>query len=156
MKGKITQEVEIVEFKKDFEDEVVNLVGRELRSWKVIPQSDKPVTDADLYNIPKLYSARSRFWVALRNGGVIGTVGIRELGKKRAKLKRMFVLDQYHGTGIGQMLLDKALTFARKQGYKEVILNSHYLFTRSHRFYEKNGFVFQGKKTDRLRFKLRL
>lgn len=78
---------------------------------------------------------------------MIGTVAIRDFGDDIAKLKRMFVDHDYHGKGVGQKLLDHALDFAKVQGFREVILNTHPLMKRAHRFYEKNGFVKVGDDT---------
>ncbi len=147
---------DITEYNDEFQKAVINLVGKELRSWKVLAPSDDPITDEDLYNIPTLYAGRNRFWVALKDGEVIGTVGVREFKDDTAIIRRMFVLDEFHGAGVGQSLLDTAIRFVRKNKYKEIILNSHPLLTRSHRFYQKNGFVLEGKDKERLHFRLKL
>ena len=52
----------------------------------------------------------------------------------------MFVATPYHGQAVGQRLLDHALEFARAEHYKQIILNTHPLMHRAHRFYERNGF----------------
>jgi N-acetylglutamate synthase-like GNAT family acetyltransferase len=132
---------EIVEFNEGHRDQVIKVIDTVLKNLEVIPASDELIDDEDLYKIPEVYKGRGRFWVALEQGRVIGTVAIREIDSNVAKLNRMFVLMEYHGTGAGQTLLNKALDFARQQGYKEVILNTHLLMKRAHHFYEKNGFV---------------
>jgi len=87
---------------------------------------------------------------------VIGTVAIRDMGGDTAKLNRMFVLSNYHGKDVGQTLLDHAIAFAKKQGYKEVILNTHLLMKRAHHFYEKNGFKKVKKEQDKYHYKMDL
>lgn len=72
---------------------------------------------------------------------MVGTAAIKEIDITTAKLKRMFVLTKYHGLGVGQALLDHAIKFARSNGYKEIVLNTHFVMKRAHRFYEKNGFI---------------
>ncbi len=131
---------QIVEYEPQHMRQIIDVVGKVLRDQKVIPDSDEPVDDDDLYRIPEIYTRRSRFWVCLKSGTVIGTVAIREMNTTTARLNRMFVLTEYHGQGIGQLLLDHAITFARSQNYKEVILNTHPFMKRAHRFYERNGF----------------
>jgi GNAT superfamily N-acetyltransferase len=49
-------------------------------------------------------------------------VAIRDMGGNVAKLNRMFVLVDYHGTGIGQILLDQALDFASEKKFSKIIL----------------------------------
>ena len=78
------------------------------------------------------------------------------MGGNTAKLNRMFVLSNYHGKGVGQALFDHAIAFAKKQGYKEIILNTHFLMKRAHRFYEKNGFKQVRKEQDKYHYKMDL
>lgn len=122
-------------------DQVIGVIDRVLKDIKVIPESDKKIDDEDLYQIPVAYSGKGRFWVATEKEKVIGTVAIRDMGNNIAKLNRMFVLVDYHGSGVGQKLLDMAINFAKDQEYSEIILNTNLLMHRAHRFYEKNGFV---------------
>lgn len=98
------------------------------------------VRDADLDHINQIYSGRSRFFLAIKKNWVIGTVAIKEKNKQLAKLRRLFILTKYHGTGIGQLLLDKALQFAKEQRFKKIGADTSVVMKRAQRFYEKNGF----------------
>lgn len=147
---------QIIEFQPQYRDQVIDVIGKVLRQLKVILQSDEPLTDEDLYKIPEVYSGKGKFWVAIYDGKVIGTVAIKDMGQQVAKLNRMFVLFDYHGKGVGQGLLNEALAFAKDQGYKEIILNTHKLMKRAHHFYEKNGFRMVGKKSDKYHYRLDL
>lgn len=146
----------IVEFRPEYRNRVIEIVGKGLMELGVIPKLEKPLNDEDLYKIPKVYKERGRFWVAVENDRVIGTVAIRDMGSNVAKLKRMFVLSSYHGTGIGQALLNHAIKFTKQQGYKEIILNTHLLMKGAHHFYEKNGFKKVGKDLDKYHYRLEL
>lgn len=146
---------EIEEFKPEYTDQVKAVVHTVLYNLGIGKRegaaeiSEQPNRDADLDEIPKIYNGRGRFWVVVRNGKVIGTVAIRDMGGKTAKLNRMFILTQYHGTGVGQGLLDHALNHAREQGFEEVILNTDQLMQRAHRFYERNGFIKTGVRENK-------
>lgn len=140
---------DIEEYSKKYKNQVIDVIGRTLSDISVISKKDLPLDDDDLQKIPKIYTKKGRFWVAVKNGQVIGTVGVKDMGDKTAKLKRMFVLVGHHGTGVGQKLLDHAIDFARSQGYKKIILNTHMLMKRAHKFYEKNNFVKKDKKGDK-------
>ena len=154
--GMTKRKFQITEFDRKYQDQVIEVVGKVLMELKVIPESDKPLQDEDLYQIPEVYKDRGRFWVALEGKEVIGTVAIRDMGGFTAKLNRMFVLSNYHGKGVGQALFEHAIVFAKKQGYKEVVLNTHFLMKRAHHFYKKNGFKRIGKGKDRYYYKLQL
>jgi GNAT superfamily N-acetyltransferase len=147
---------QIVEFEQKYQDQVIEVVGKGLMELKVIPKSDEPLQDEDLYQIPDVYRGRGRFWIAVMGDKIIGTVAIRDMGGNTAKLNRMFVLSDYHGKGVGQALFDHAIAFAKEQGYKEVILNTHLLMERAHHFYEKNGFKRVDKEKDKYHYKMDL
>lgn len=137
---------------------VIDVVGKTLVGEKVIPETDLPLDDEDLQNIAHYYSGKSRFWVAEQNGRVIGTIGLKDKGENIAKLRRMFVMHALHGTGIGQKLLNTALSYAKQQGFVQIVLNTHDYMKRAHHFYEKNGFILKstGSKPHARRYELSL
>ncbi len=146
----------IVEFQPKYKNQVIDLIGETLKELRVIPNTNEPLDDEDLFKIPEIYSGRGKFWIALVNNQLIGTVAIRDMGNNQAKLNRMFVLSKYHGKKVGQDLLDTALNFARKQKFKEVTLNTHLLMKRAHHFYEKNGFQKIKEEADKFHYQLAL
>ena len=132
---------QIVEFAPEHAGQVIALISRVLRDQKVLPESDEPIRDDDLYHIAENYREPGRFWVYLSGERVLGTVALLESTSSTAQLKCMFVATACHGQGIGQALLDRALDFARARQYSEMILSTHPLMQRAHRFYERNGFA---------------
>lgn len=131
----------IREYSEDDKLAVIDVVGKTLVGEKVIPSSELPIDDADLQNIFEYYSGKSRFWVAEQAGKVIGTIALKDNGVGIGKLRRMFVLHALHGSGVGQKLLDTALSYAKNNRFIKIILNTHANMKRAHRFYEKNGFI---------------
>lgn len=148
--------IKIIEFKPKFQRGVVVLIDEILKELKVIPDEEKLIDDEDLFKIPKVYSGKGRFWIAIVGNEVVGTVAIRDMGKGKAKLNRMFVKKQLRGTGLGQKLLNRALRYAKKQRFENILLNTHFLMKRAHRFYEKNGFKKTGKGEDKYYYSLAL
>lgn len=134
----------IKEYEDKYKQQIKEVIGKTLVDISVLDRDELPIDDEDLDRINEIYCGKGKFWIAIENDKVIGTVAIKDMGGDVAKLKRMFVLTDYHGSGVGQKLLDLALSHAKKQGFRKVILNTHELMHRAHRFYEKNGFV---KKT---------
>ena len=139
---------EITEYESHYQSQVIDLIDTILRQQEVIPIDSPKINDADLFCIQEIYSGKGKFWVAVENGVVVGTVAIREIDEKTAKLNRMFVRQDLHGQGVGQELLTTALSFAKEQGYREILLHTHTNMKRAHRFYEKNGFTKTGEKQD--------
>ncbi|HMN87406.1 MAG TPA: GNAT family N-acetyltransferase, partial [Bauldia sp.] len=56
------------------------------------------------------------------------------------ELTKVYADPAFRGTGLAQALFGEALTFAKADGYAEMMLWSDTRFTRGHRFYEKLGF----------------
>ena len=102
---------------------------------------EDPRALADLDDVDREYVAGGGiFAVVLDNGNVVGTGGIRRLDHDTGELRRMFLLDQCRGLGVGRLLGEYLLGHARRQGFARVRLRTHYSLTRSHRLYEQLGF----------------
>ncbi|HVU54435.1 MAG TPA: GNAT family N-acetyltransferase [Puia sp.] len=97
----------------------------------------------DLLDIPGFFLRDGgNFWLALVDGRVAGCIALKNIGKGRAALRKMFVDARYRGRqyGIGQGLLDRLLSWAGEKNYKEILLGTTDKFLAAHRFYERNGF----------------
>jgi GNAT superfamily N-acetyltransferase len=110
--------------------------------------------DSDLLQIEKHYSEADggSFWVAERStennknnshSQIVGTIAIRNLKQLEStcELKRMYVLKEFRRLGIGQMMLDIAIDFARKVGYSRIVLDSSKRLDTARALYLKTGFV---------------
>ena len=80
------------------------------------------------------------FLVALDGDQIIGTGAIRRLDDETAEMRRMWLLPDYHGRGIGYRLAEELFTFARAAGYRRVRLSTSDVQRRAIRFYERLGF----------------
>lgn len=147
---------QIIRFEPQYQAEVALLIGQVLKDIGVMPDLDGPLDDDDLRQIPGLFSGRGCFWLALEAGTLIGTAALQDTGGDTAKLKCMFVRLDRHGIGVGQALLNEALALARAGGFARLVLSTHVLMTRAHRFYEKNGFTRTGQDGDVCAYELRL
>ncbi len=84
---------------------------------------------------------RGVFLVALDGDQLIGTGAIRPHDKTTAELKRLWLLEAYHGQGIGYRLTAELLAFCRAAGYRRVWLSTDdKVQRRAIRFYERLGF----------------
>ena len=103
------------------------------RWWDGLPDVDDW---ARVYGPP-----RGTFLVALDGERIIGTGAIRPINEETAELKRMWLLEAYHGRGIGYRLINELFHFARAAGYRRVWLSTDKdVQTRAIRFYERLGF----------------
>jgi GNAT superfamily N-acetyltransferase len=94
----------------------------------------------DLLRIAKDYRDGG-FWVALDSReAIVGSIGLLVYGRTGV-LKKFFVTRIYRGSGgpaIG--LLNVLLTRARRLELTDIVLDTPSVATRSHGFYERNGF----------------
>jgi hypothetical protein len=60
---------------------------------------------------------------------------------KALEIERIYVLKEYHGKSVGQLLYDKAIQIARKKSAEYVWLGVWEENLRAINFYKKNGFV---------------
>lgn len=83
------------------------------------------------------------FWVAERDGVVVGCVGIRSaelvLAGSDCSLERLYVLPEARGTGLGAALLLTAVDGARNRGWRCLEIWSDKLLGDAHRLYERHG-----------------
>ena len=80
------------------------------------------------------------FLVALNGEQIIGSGALRKLDDETAELKRMWLLEAYHGQGIGYRLLSQLVDFAIQHGYARIRLQTSPEQIRALNFYRKFGF----------------
>lgn len=111
-----------------------------------ISATDQP----DLSDIPSFYqSGTGGFWVAEHMGAIVGTIGLKDIGRKQAALRKMFVSSQFRGRdhGVAAKLLETLVAHAGRMGVADIYLGTTDAFLAAHRFYAKNGFAEIGKAT---------
>jgi len=105
-----------------------------------ITAADQP----DLAVISDFYqSGKGQFWVAVCNGRIVGTIGLKDIGNQQTALRKMFVAADVRGRehGVAARLLAELMAHAQAQGIKDIFLGTTDKFLAAHRFYEKNGFA---------------
>jgi N-acetylglutamate synthase-like GNAT family acetyltransferase len=97
----------------------------------------------DIYNISGTYQkdADSNFWLALNNEELVGTVGLLNKTDKVAYLKRMVVKKEFRKQSLGQQLLQTAIMFAKKHGFKTIYAGTVSENPDAIKFYEHHGFL---------------
>lgn len=101
---------------------------------------DHELDDMDNYRELYIPEKRGLFLVVLDDGRVVGTGALRKKTDEVAELKRIWLLEEYHGRQIGYRVVNQLLDFAREQGYKSVYLESTQRQKRALAFYRRMGF----------------
>lgn len=96
----------------------------------------------------ELNDKNSEFYFATLDNDVIGYLKINfgqsqtELQDDKAvEIERIYVLKEFHGKNVGQLLYDKAISIARQKNADYVWLGVWEENLRAINFYKKNGFV---------------
>ncbi len=134
--------VDVVPFTRALQDDVIELILtiQQVEFGFNIRAEDQP----DLLGVEDFYqTGAGGFWVALVDGKPVGTIALRDIGKRQGALRKMFVKVAYRGRehGVAETLLRTLLKSAKAGGIEEVFLGTTEKFLAAHRFYEKHGFV---------------
>ncbi|MBK9152366.1 MAG: GNAT family N-acetyltransferase [Saprospiraceae bacterium] len=96
----------------------------------------------------ELSDNNAEFFFATLDNNIIGYLKLNfgpsqtELQDNKAvEIERIYVLKEYHGKGVGQMLYDQAIKIARQKNADYVWLGVWEENPRAINFYKKNGFV---------------
>ena len=97
----------------------------------------------ELSEFLKRYNGRrDGFWTVLADGRVEGSMTIDGMHaeSKGAHLRWFIISDALQGKGIGNRLMDTAISFCRNRGYKKIYLWTFEGLNAARHLYEKNGF----------------
>ncbi len=97
----------------------------------------------DIQDIPEFYQAdqKSNFWVAVNEKEeVIGTIGLSDCKNNKGYVSRLIVKKDERRKGMGKLLLDTLLNFAKSREYEEIYLSTSEDMEAANSFYVKNGF----------------
>lgn len=96
----------------------------------------------------ELNNLNSQFYIAYSNDDVVGYLKINfgdaqteSFNENALEVQRIYVLQNFHGKNIGQLLLDEVKKIAKSTGVDSVWLGVWEENHRAIRFYTKNGFV---------------
>jgi N-acetylglutamate synthase-like GNAT family acetyltransferase len=110
-------------------DKMIELIATEFKL---------PISNPNKASSPVL----DKFWVALDDNTIMGTVGVINIEGEFSMLKMMFVKKEYRGKeySIASMLLNKVFDWCNSQGVDTIYLGTMEQFKAAHKFYENNGF----------------
>jgi molybdopterin-guanine dinucleotide biosynthesis protein A/GNAT superfamily N-acetyltransferase len=127
-------EVRIVPFEQRHLSGFASLVSDTLPEFGFEPDPD---LDPDLDDPGGYYAA---LWIAERNGEVVGSVALRDLGDGALELKRMYLRPAQRGRGLGRRLLTIAVDAARERGATMIRLDTSERMETAQALYEAYGF----------------
>lgn len=87
------------------------------------------------------------YFICEDHGACVGYIKLVEgthydgIGDHAIELEKIYVLHTYFGTTAGKLLMDKAISYSREQGFKNLFLGVWQENKRAVAFYNKTGFT---------------
>jgi putative acetyltransferase len=102
------------------------------------------ITDPEVDDMATAYSGeRAAYWVITSGAKVLGGAGVGPLDgtdDDTCELRKMYLLPELRGLGMGRRLLDLCLRTAEEMGYRRCYLETLSHMAQAQALYEANGF----------------
>lgn len=79
-------------------------------------------------------------WIAEYEGRIAGSAAVVRDGPETARLRIVYVEPEARGLGLGHKLVGACIDFARRQGYREMVLSTYSVLAAARRVYQSAGF----------------
>ena len=141
----------IEEIRPEFDDAICRIIKEIGRDYGAIGEGFGP-SDAEVLNMSRHYNkmTKSVYLIARVDDQVMGGCGIAsfEGSEDVCELRKLFLLPESRGLGIGKALTERCLEFALSQGYKQCYLDTLSNMKSAIALYERLGFKHLDKPLD--------
>ena len=121
---------------------IKQIVFNVLKEYGLHP--DEKGKDLDLDDIEKNYVRPNGFFGAVidvHTNSIVGTFGLCRIDDYTCELRKMYLIKQFRGKGIGQSMLETAIEIAKHKKYKRLILETIAPLKEAISLYKKFDFV---------------
>lgn len=122
----------------------LNAVGELLRKYAALRGYDAALGDieAEIKELPAPYHPPQGCLLLARHPSQrpLGCIAFKALNPLRCEMKRMFVMPDWRGQGIGRQLAEALVIEAKAAGYREIVLDSHPHMQAAQGLYASLGF----------------
>lgn len=143
MTGEQLVAFEILEIQPEHDHDIRNIIKKVGEEFGAIGEGFGP-SDAEVEAMSAHYSDQnaSLYLVTKIDGRIVGGCGVAPFNGSSytCELRKLFLLQESRGLGIGKELLGRCLTYASQKGYKECYLDTLSSMKSAISLYEKFGF----------------
>lgn len=128
----IVDGLDYIEEVKELIIEYINSLNRDLSFQNI---------NSELNSLKTKYSyPNGRIITAIVGDKVVGCVAFYKHSSKRCEMKRLYVKKEYRNLKIGNTLVENIISLAKKDGYREMVLDTIKPLTSAINLYKKFGF----------------
>ncbi len=121
------------------EARILDLVRTALADYGLIVNPEE--TDKDITDLNRYYFENNGWFAVIDEGiRIIGSYGIFRISNTVCELRKMYLLPEFQGRGLGTYMMEDALKQARELGYTEMVLETNTLLDKAIHLYRKFGF----------------
>ena len=134
------------------------LIASVLTEYGLTPEASG--ADQDVYHIETAYwQAGGEFWVVQQQEKLVGTAGYYPIqrGKNAVEIRKMYLLPEVRGLGLGRFLLRSLEERIAEQGFEQIWIETASVLKEAVQLYESSGYQpgtgVETKRCDRIYFK---
>ncbi|CAN5220873.1 hypothetical protein BH20ACI2_BH20ACI2_28940 [soil metagenome] len=131
-------EIQIVRFDEAFAADFARLNYEWIEEYFVVEQHDREILDDP---VKYIIDGGGQIFFVLVNDNVVGTVALICEDNDQFELAKMAVSPHFRGKGIGDILIQACIDFARKSAKSGIFLLSNTRLAPAINLYKKRGFV---------------
>lgn len=122
-----------------------NADGPRIRSlvFSVLAEYGLPTdahTDGDLDDIETAYAGGAFEVIEDGAGRLVGTIGLCRTDEKICELRKMYLLPEARGRGLGKLLVDRMIARGRELGFRQMTLETAGVLETAIALYRRYGF----------------
>lgn len=81
-------------------------------------------------------------WIAIDDkDDIVGTIALKKHNNSEAEIKKLYVRNDYRGTGLSKELYSKVMETTKKCHFKRIFLGTYDKLDRAINFYQRRGFT---------------
>jgi N-acetylglutamate synthase-like GNAT family acetyltransferase len=127
----------IKKFEKEMQSQVTDFYE------KCLPESGRSFEPKGIHKcLTEIEKSYDYFLCLFDESVVIGTIAINRMDEDKCELRSVYLLEEYHGKGLGTKMIKEAISYAKYCDYHEMYLDTiSSTSQKAIRMYQRCGFI---------------